>query len=56
MYSEHVRAKLINEKKCLSVLKSSRKEGFGQSEVDRLFSTLVLPNSTYGMSVYGTVD
>ena len=34
------------------------KEGFsqGQGEVDRLFSTLVLPNFTYGLSVHGPLD
>ena len=55
-YSEHVRAKLIKANKCLFVLRSLRKEGFSQGEVDRLFSTLVLPNFTYGLSVYGAVD
>ena len=61
-YSEHVRAKLIkaNFKKCLFVLRSLRKEGFSQGEVDHLqlhlFSALVLPNFTYGLPVYGAVD
>ena len=43
-YSEHVRAKLIKANKCLFVLRSLRKEGFSQVEVDRLFSALVFPN------------
>ena len=51
-YSEHVRAKLIKANKCLFVLRSLRKEGFSQVEVDHLFSALVLPNFTYGLSVY----
>ena len=55
-YSEHVRGKLIKANKCLFVLRSLRKEGFGQGEVDHLFSALVLPNFTYGLSVYGAVD
>ena len=55
-YSEHVHAQLITKNKCLSLLKSSRMEGLGQGEVDRLFSTLVLPNFAYGLSVYGAVD
>ena len=38
------------------VLTSLRKEGLSQGEVDRLFSALVLPNFTYGLSVYGAVD
>ena len=40
-YSEHVRAKLIKENECLVVLRSLRKEGFSQGEVDHLFSALV---------------
>ena len=47
---------MIKANKCLFVLRSLRKEGFGQSEVDHLFSTLVLPNSIYGLPVYGAVD
>ena len=31
-------------------------QGFSQGEIDRLFSALVLPNFTYGLSVYGAVD
>ena len=56
IYSEHVRAKLIKANKCLFVLRSLRKEGFSQVEVYRLFSALVLPNFTYGQSIYGAVD
>ena len=55
-YSEHVRAKLIKANKCLFGLRSLRKEGFSQGEVDHLFSALVLPNFTYGLPVYGAVD
>ena len=55
-YSEPVLAKLIKENKCLFVLRSLRKEGFSQGEVDHLFSALVLPNFTYGLPVYGAVD
>ena len=45
-HSEHLRAKLIKANKCLFVLRSLRKEGFSQGEVDHLFSALVLPNFT----------
>ena len=38
------------------VLRSLWKEGFSQGEVDHLFSTLVLPNFTYGLPVYGAAD
>ena len=55
-YSEQVRAKLIKANKCLFVLRSLRKEGFSQGEVDHLISALVLPNFTYGLPVYGAID
>ena len=55
-YSEHVRAKLIKANKCLFELRSLRKEGFSQGEVDHLLSALVLPNFTYGLPVYGAID
>ena len=55
-YSEHVRAKLIKANKCLFVLRSLRREGFSQGEVDNLFIALILPNFTYGLPVYGAVD
>ena len=38
------------------VLRSLRKEGFGQGKVNCLFSTLVLTNFTFTLSVYGAVD
>ena len=55
-YSGHVRARLIKANKYLFVLRSLRKEGFSQGEVDHLFNALVLPNFTYGLPVYGAVD
>ena len=47
---------MIKANKCLFVLRSLRKEGFSQGEVDHLFGALVLPNFTYGLPVYGAVD
>ena len=47
---------MIKANKCLFGLRSLRKEGFSQGEVDHLFSALVLPNFTYGLPVYGAVD
>ena len=55
-HSEHVRAKLIKANKGLFVLRSLRRKGFSQGEVDHLFSALVLPNVTYGLPVYGAID
>ena len=49
-------AKVINAKKSLFVLRSLRKEGMCQEEIDRLFSAIVLPNFTYALSVYGASD
>ena len=47
---------MIKANKCLFVLRSLRKEGFSQGEVDDLFSALVLPSFTHGLPVYGAVD
>ena len=41
-YGEHVRAKLMKANKCLFVLRSLRKEGFSQAEVDHPFSAFHL--------------
>ena len=42
--------------KCLFMLRSLRKEGYTQAEFDNLFQCLVIPNLTYGLSVYGAVN
>ncbi|XP_022810059.1 uncharacterized protein LOC111347064 [Stylophora pistillata] len=55
-YGEHVRVKLMEANKCLFILRSLWKDGFSQSEVDRLSSTIVLPNFTYGVFIYVAVD
>ena len=38
------------------VIRCLRKEGCSQAEVDHLFSSIVLPNITYALSVYGTSE
>ena len=38
------------------MLISLRKEGYTQAEFDNLFQCLVIPNLTYGLSVYGAVN
>lgn len=48
----HIRQKLIKANKCLFVLRSLRKEGYSQKEIDYLFNSIVLPNVTYGLSIY----
>ena len=49
-YSVHVRSKLIKANRCLFILRSLRKEGLQQEELDHLFNSIVLPNFTYGLS------
>ena len=38
--------------KSLHILRTLRKEGYNQSEIDLLFNTIVLPNINYALSVY----
>ena len=52
----HIREKLIKANKCLFILRSLRKEGYNQAEIDHLFLNLVLPNILYGLSVFGAVN
>ena len=42
--------------KCLYILKTLRKEQYNQTEIDHLFRSLVLPNITYGLSIYGASE
>ena len=48
--------KLCKANKCLYVIRCLRKEGCSQAEVDHLFSSIVLPNVTYALSVYGASE
>ena len=41
---------------CLHVLRTLRKEQYNQAEIDLLFKAIVLPNLTYGLSVYGASE
>ena len=52
-YSKHVKNILYAANKSLYVIRSLRKEGLTQHEVDLLFRALVLSRLTYGISVYG---
>ena len=52
----HVHEKLIKANKCLFILRSLRQEGYSQAELDHLFSSIVLPSITYGLSVYGASE
>ena len=52
----HLRFKQIKANKCLYILISLRKEGFEQDELDHILNQIVMPNSTYGLTVYGATD
>ena len=52
-FRAHVDLKLIKANKCLHVLRTLRKEQYSPAEIDHLFSFLVLPNFSDGLSVYG---
>ena len=41
---------------CLHVLRVYRKEHYSQTEIDYFFYSIVLPNITYRLSVYGASD
>ena len=53
-FQSHVHSKFIKANKCLYVLRSLLKEGYNQKKVDHLFISLVLPNITNALVVYGT--
>ena len=51
-FSEHIKLKLKEANKGLFIIRSLRKEGYSQKEIDYLFSSIILPKITYGLSVY----
>ena len=54
--SKFVKNKLIKANKSLYILRTLRKEGYHQSEIDLLFNTIVLPNINYALSVYAASE
>lgn len=52
-FSVHIGSKLSEANKCLYVIRSLRKEGYTQEEVDHLFKAIVMPKIIYGLPVYG---
>ena len=52
----HIKAKLCKANKWLHVLRVRRKESYSQREIDYLFYSIVFPNITHGLSVYGASD
>ena len=47
---------MIKANKCLFILRSLRKEGYSQAELDHLFSSILLPSNNYGLPVYGASE
>ena len=45
-FSSHVKGKLREANKCLYILRSLRKDGYTQVEIDHLFKAIVLPKIT----------
>ena len=50
-FIEHIKRKPFEANKCLCVLRSVRKEGYNQVEIDHLFQSLVLPKISHGLPV-----
>ena len=51
-FSQHVKNKLQEAKKCLFVIRSLHKEGYNQAEIDHLFNAIVLSKILYALPVY----
>ena len=54
-FTTHVHNKLIKANKFIFILRS-RRVWLRQAELDYLFQSLVIPNLTYGLSVYDAVN
>ena len=52
-FTKHVKTKLYKANRCLYVIRSLRKEGYGQKDIDHLFKAIVLPKITYGLPAFG---
>ena len=56
LFSSHVKGKLREANKCLYILRSLRKNGYTQQEIDHLFKAIVLPKITFALPVYGAIQ
>ncbi|EDO35183.1 predicted protein [Nematostella vectensis] len=52
-FSSHINITLKKANACLYVIRSLRKEGYQQAEVNHLFTSIAVPKLTYGLAVYG---
>ena len=55
-FDKHVKLKLIKANKSLYVVRTFRKEGYSQTEIDHLFYAPVMSNISYGLSVYEAAE
>ena len=44
-------SRIINKNKCLFVIRSLRKEGYTQNEIDHLYNSIVLSKIMHGLHV-----
>ena len=51
-FTVHIKNKLLEANKCLFVIRSLKKEGYSQDDIEHLFNVIVLPKLIYGLSVY----
>lgn len=51
-FSLHIKSKLYEANKCLFIIRSLRKEGYDQAEIDHIFNSIVLPKILYALPVY----
>ena len=55
-FVDYVKEKLAKANKGLYILRSLRKKGYSQLEIDHLIKAIVLPNLVYGLSEYGASE
>ena len=55
-FNIHVKNKLTKANKSLHVLRALRREGCNKKEIVYLFNSIVLPNISYGLAVYGAAE
>ena len=55
-FTINIEAKLGEVNRCLYVIRSLRKEGYNQEQIDLFFKSVILSKLTYGLSVYGACN
>ena len=55
-FTKHDKTKVYKANRCLYVIRSLRKEGYSQKDIDHLFKAIVLPKITYGASELNAVQ